>query len=163
MAVHEHRTRRRIEFSDTDAGGIAHFARFFVFMEICEHEMLRSLGADPGAGPQPDGRVIGWPRVAAACEYLSPVKFGDEVEVHLRILRVGRTSLTFGFALSHAGRPVARGRTTAVCAVLNAPGGIAPIPIPEALRTQLVAAPDEQEAPRAATRFAAVPAPGREG
>jgi acyl-CoA thioester hydrolase len=141
MAVHEHRIRRRVEFSDTDAGGIAHFARFFVFMEICEHDLLRSLGADPGAGPRADGRVIGWPRVAASCEFLSPVRFGDELDVHLRVLRLGRTSLGLGFSLSHAGRPVARGRTTVVCAVLNAPGGIQPVPIPEELRAQLAEAP----------------------
>ena len=139
--MHEYRTRRRIEFSDTDAGGIAHFARFFVFMEIAEHELLRSLGADPGAAPEADGRVVGWPRVAAACELLSPVRFGDEIDVHLQVLRVGRTSLTFGFALSCDGTPVARGRPPTVCAVLNAPGGIQPIPIPPALRAQLEEAP----------------------
>jgi acyl-CoA thioester hydrolase len=141
--MYEYRTRRRIEFSDTDAGGIAHFARFFVFMEIAEHELLRLLGTDPGAWHHPDGRVIGWPRVASSCEFLSPVRFGDEIEIHLRMVRVGRTSLTFGFALSLAadGRPVARGRTTTVCAVLNAPGGIQPIPIPETLRAQLETAP----------------------
>lgn len=149
--MHEYRTRRRIEFSDTDAGGIAHFARFFVFMEIAEHEMLRRLGADPGAAPQPDGRVVGWPRVASSCDFLSPARFGDELDVHLRVLRVGRTSLTFGCELSLAadGRPVARGRTTTVCAVLNAPGGIRPIPIPDALRAQLGAPPAAQPAPRA--------------
>jgi acyl-CoA thioester hydrolase len=137
--MHEHRTRRRIEFSDTDAGGIAHFARFFVFMEIAEHELLRLLGASPGAGPHPDGRIIGWPRVAASCEFLSPVRFGDEIEIHLRVVRVGHTSLTFGYVLSAVadGRPVARGRTTTVCAVLNAPEGIEPIPIPDSLRRQL--------------------------
>jgi acyl-CoA thioester hydrolase len=141
MTLHEYRIRRRVEFSDTDAGGIAHFSRFFVFMEICEHDMLRALGADPGAGPQADGRVVGWPRVAASCEFLSPVRFGDLVDVHLRVERLGRTSLTFSFLLSHAGTPVARGRTTTVCAVLNAPQGILPIPIPEALRAQLATTP----------------------
>jgi acyl-CoA thioester hydrolase len=139
--MHEHRTRRRIEFSDTDAGGIAHFARFFVFMEIAEHELLRALGCDPGAARQADGRLVGWPRVASSCEFLSPVRFGDELDIHVQVVRVGRTSLTFGFSLSHDGRPVALGRTTTVCAVLNAPEGIQPIPIPEALRTRLTEGP----------------------
>jgi acyl-CoA thioester hydrolase len=141
--MYEYRTRRRIEFSDTDASGIAHFARFFVFMEIAEHELLRLLGAGPGAGAHADGRVIGWPRVASSCEFLRPVRFGDEIEVHLSVLRVGRTSLTFGFtlALADGGLPVARGRTTTVYAVLNAPDGIQPLPIPAALRAQLEAAP----------------------
>jgi acyl-CoA thioester hydrolase len=146
--MHEYLTRRRIEFSDTDAGGIAHFSRFFVFMEIAEHEMLRLLGVDPGAARRDDGRLIGWPRVAASCEFLSPVRFGDEIDVHLQVLRVGRTSMTYGFAISHAGRPVARGRTVTVCAVLDAPAGLQPIPIPEALRAQLEAVPAGLAGPR---------------
>jgi acyl-CoA thioester hydrolase len=135
--MHEHRTRRRIEFSDTDAGGIAHFARFFVFMEIAEHELLRALGVDPGAARQDDGRLIGWPRVASACDFLSPVRFGDVIDIHVQVVKVGRTSLTFGFDVSLAGRPVARGRTSTVHAVLDAPQGIQPIPIPPELRALL--------------------------
>lgn len=139
--MHEYRTRRRVEFADTDASGIVHFARYFVLMEIAEHEMLRALGAGPGAGPDESGRLIGWPRVAASCEFLSPARFGDEIDVHLQVLRVGRTSLSFGFALSRGGTPLALGRTTTVCAVLDAPEGLQPIPIPAALRAQLQEAP----------------------
>ncbi|HEV3459094.1 MAG TPA: thioesterase family protein [Thermoanaerobaculia bacterium] len=135
--MHEYRTRRRIEFSDTDAGGIAHFARFFVFMEIAEHELLRALGVDPGAARQGDGRLIGWPRVASSCDFLSPVRFGDVIDIHVQVVKVGRTSLTFGFDVSLAGRPVARGRTSTVHAVLDAPQGIQPIPIPQELRALL--------------------------
>ncbi|MBV8199962.1 MAG: acyl-CoA thioesterase [Acidobacteria bacterium] len=139
--MHEYRTRRRIEFSDSDAGGLVHFARFFVFMEIAEHELLRAIGANAGADRQADGRLIGWPRVASSCEFLSPARFGDELDVHVQVARVGRTSLTFEFSLSHGGIPVALGRTTTVCAVLDAPQGIQPIPIPEALRARFEETP----------------------
>jgi acyl-CoA thioester hydrolase len=135
--MYEHRTRRRIEFSDTDAGGIAHFARFFVFMETAEHELLRSLGVNPGAARQDDGRLIGWPRVATSCEFLSPVRFGDVIDIHVQVVKVGRTSLTFDFAISLAGEPVARGRITTVHAVLDAPEGIRATPIPPPLRAIL--------------------------
>ena len=69
----EFRTRRRIEFADTDMGGLVHFSRFFVFMETAEHELLAALGATIHMTLE-DGRTIGWPRVAASCEYLSPVR-----------------------------------------------------------------------------------------
>jgi acyl-CoA thioester hydrolase len=149
--MHEYRTRRRIEFSDTDAGGIVHFARFFVFMEIAEHELLRGLGVDAGAVRQADGRLVGWPRVASSCEFLSPARFGDELDIHVQIVRVGRSSLTFGFSLSCNGTPVALGRTTTVCAVLDAPQGVQPIPIPEALRSRLEETPEGAVASGAAT------------
>ena len=38
------RTRRIVEFRDTDAAGIVHFSAFFPWMESAEHEMLRSVG-----------------------------------------------------------------------------------------------------------------------
>ena len=41
--MHTFRTRRRVEFVDTDMGGIVHFSRFFVFMETAEHEFLEAL------------------------------------------------------------------------------------------------------------------------
>src|SRR5260370_7788207 len=97
--MYEYRTRRRIEFSDTDAGGLVHFARFFVFMEIAEHELLRALGANPGAERQADGRLVGWPRVASSGGFLSPARFGDDLDIHVQVVRAGRTSLTFGVAL----------------------------------------------------------------
>jgi hypothetical protein len=48
-------TTRRVEFSDTDAAGIAHFVAFFRWMEQAEHDLLRSVGCCrmlPGAAPQ---------------------------------------------------------------------------------------------------------------
>ncbi len=138
--MHEHRTRRTIEFSDTDAGGIVHFARFFVFMETAEHELLRALGIDPGAAREADGHLVGWPRVASSCDFLAPVRFGDVIDIHVQVVKVGRSSLTFGFEVSLGGRPVARGRITTVRAVLDAPEGIRPAPIPPPLRALLEAA-----------------------
>lgn len=69
-------TRRRVEFRDTDAAGIAHFSAFFFWMESAEHELLRVAGVpviDRGA----DGIDVSWPRVSAACDYTAAVRFGD--------------------------------------------------------------------------------------
>src|SRR5260370_38815362 len=107
--MYEYRTRRRIEFSDTDAGGLVHFARFFVFMEIAEHELLRALGANPGAERQADGRLVGWPRVASACEFLSPARFGDELRIHVQVVPVGRNSRRVDFPVSRDVAPGAPG------------------------------------------------------
>ena len=40
------KTRRRVEFRDTDAAGIVHFSAFFFWMESAEHELLRAAGVD---------------------------------------------------------------------------------------------------------------------
>ncbi len=138
--MHEFHTRRRIEFSDTDMGGIVHFARFFIFMEWAEHEFLRSLGADPGSFQDPEGRRIAWPRVAATCEYLSPARFGDDLDIYLRVLRKGRTSLSYGFEILIRDRPVARGKVSVVYCLIGE-GGLTPIPIPDAVADLIDEAP----------------------
>ena len=98
---------RRVEFRDTDAAGIMHFASFFLLMESVEHEFLRHLGlsvlANDGTGP------VSWPRVNAQCDFRSAVRFEDVLSVTLSIERLGTKSVTYRFDISHDGRPVAEG------------------------------------------------------
>ncbi len=139
--MYEYLSRRRIEFSDTDMGGIVHFARFFVFMESAEHDFLRSLGVNPGTFVDAHGRHVGWPRVATSCQYLSPARFGDELEIHLRVLRKGTSSLTYGFDILREETAVARGLVTAAYCHLDAPGGVKAVRIPPEIAGLLEAAP----------------------
>jgi 4-hydroxybenzoyl-CoA thioesterase/acyl-CoA thioester hydrolase len=128
--MHEFQARRRVEFSDTDMGGIVHFARFFVFMEWAEHEFLRSLGADPGSFQDAEGHRVAWPRVAATCEFLSPARFGDELDIYIRVLRKGRTSLSYGIEILEGETAVARGKVSVVYCRIDGEGALKPIPIP---------------------------------
>ncbi len=121
-------TRRKIEFADTDMGGIVHFARFFIFVETAEHEFLEAVGTR--VHHERDGHEIGWPRVSAALEYLSPARLGDKLTIELRVARKGAKSMTYDFDVRIGERPVARGRMSSVCCVLNDPAGIRAIPIP---------------------------------
>jgi 4-hydroxybenzoyl-CoA thioesterase/acyl-CoA thioester hydrolase len=86
-------TRRRVEFRDTDAAGIAHFSAFFFWMESVEHELLRAAGVAV-VDRDVAGSEASWPRVSAECDYTSSVRFGDELEVVAGIVSIGRTSLT---------------------------------------------------------------------
>jgi YbgC/YbaW family acyl-CoA thioester hydrolase len=135
--MHEYRARRRVEFADTDMGGIVHFARFYVFMEWTEHEFLRSLGVKPGSYRDDDGRHLGWPRVAASCEFLSPARFGDELEIHLRVLRKGTKSMTYGFDIHRGDTAIARGQVTTVCCLFDGSGGMKAIPIPKEIAERI--------------------------
>lgn len=138
-ATYHYLARRRVEFADTDMGGIVHFSRFYVWMEQTEHEFLRSLGANPGSYRDAEGRRVGWPRVAASCEFLSPARYGDELDIHLRVLRKGNSSLTYGFDIRLGERPVARGQVTAVYCLFE--DGIEAIPIPPEVAGLIAQAP----------------------
>lgn len=121
-------TTRRIEFADTDMGGIVHFARFFVFLETAEHEFLEAVGTT--VHHRRDGHEIGWPRVSASLEYASPARFGDELTIELRVARKGEKSLTYDFTVRIGERQVATGRMSSVCCILDDPSGLRAIPIP---------------------------------
>jgi YbgC/YbaW family acyl-CoA thioester hydrolase len=140
--LHEFRTRRRIEFADTDMGGIVHFSRFFVFMETAEHEFLRELGTSVHL--EIDGQQIGWPRVSASCDYVNAVRYGDEIEIHLRVARKGAKSMTYECFFWKESELVARGRMSSVCCVLNAPEGLRSIPIPDLFAERVAQAPESQ-------------------
>lgn len=140
--------RRRVEFRDTDAAGIAHFSTFFVWMESAEHELLRHAGVPlvdvveaPTAGSErEDGEPPGtysWPRVSARCDYKSAVRFNDELDIGVGLEAIGRSSVTWTFRFEQAGRLIAVGRVVAVRCLLRP--GLAPVsvPIPDAVQTRL--------------------------
>jgi len=137
--MHELRTRRKIEFADTDMGGIVHFSRFFIFMETAEHEFLDALGSSVVLNL--DGVEIGWPRVAAKCEYKSPARYGDVLEIHVRVVRRGRSSMRYGFRFSVDDREIATGEMTSVCCELSPGKQVMAIPIPASVADKIEEAP----------------------
>ncbi len=133
-------TRRRIEFADTDMAGIIHFSRYFVFMEAAEHEFWNAVGTS--VHTEIGGQQIGWPRVTSSASFTRPVRFEDEVEIKVRIERLGRKSITWGFCFDHQGKEVARGQITAVCCQLTGDGPRS-IAIPSELLERITEAPAE--------------------
>ena len=89
------RYRRRVEFAETDMVGLVHFSMFFRYMEEAEHALWRAAGLSI-ARP---GEDTGWPRVAAAFDFQSPLRFEDEFDVLVRIERVGRRTIEYAFTI----------------------------------------------------------------
>jgi 4-hydroxybenzoyl-CoA thioesterase/acyl-CoA thioester hydrolase len=119
-------TSRMVEFADTDMAGIMHFSAFFRYMEAAEHELLRELGFS--VYTEIDGDVVTFPRVAASCEFHSPARCEDVLDIDVTITRVGAKSVTYAFQFTQHGRDVATGQMTSVCC--RVPHGENPIPIP---------------------------------
>lgn len=138
--MHTFHTERRIEFVDTDMGGIVHFSRFFIFMETAEHLLLEELGTS--VSTELEGERIGWPRVAAECRYESPARFGERLAIEVRVRRKGRTSMTYEFTFRVGQRRIATGKMTSVCCVLDPTRPVRPIPIPGLLADKLEEAPE---------------------
>jgi len=128
--------RRRVEFRDTDAAGIAHFSAFFPWMEAAEHELLRSIGV-PVVAALGAGATASWPRVSASCDYRSAVRFGDELEIAVWVTAIGRSSLTYAFRFTHEARLVADGRIVAVHCRMEGNERPVPSPLPDVVLERL--------------------------
>jgi len=122
-------THRRVEFFDTDAAGIIHFSSYYRYMEEAEHAWFRSLGLSV-MNPQPDGTVIGWPRVSANCTFEAPVRFEDMLEIRLSVERKGVKSLTVRYEFFHGGHRVAHGRMKTACCLCRHNAPLVSIPLP---------------------------------
>lgn len=126
---------RRIEFGDTDMGGIVHFPRYFHFMESAEHRFLESLGWPPHRPAH--GTTIGWPRVSVGCDYKAPLRYADEVSIEVRIRRRSTRSITYDFLFELAGQAVAHGTMTTVCIDATPGAPFKAVPIPDDLARKL--------------------------
>jgi acyl-CoA thioester hydrolase len=81
--------RARLEWIDTDAAGIYHNTTVVRFAEAAEAELMRAYGI-PGYFPVA-------PRVRYEVEFEASIRFGEEVETRVELIRLGRSSMTFGF------------------------------------------------------------------
>jgi 4-hydroxybenzoyl-CoA thioesterase/acyl-CoA thioester hydrolase len=138
------KTRRRVEFRDTDAAGIAHFSAFFFWMESAEHELMRAAGLHVFER-QPDGSECSWPRVSVSCDYRSTVRFGDELDITVSVATIGRTSVTYQFLFEHQGRSVAEGRVVAVRCLMQPGSKLTPTAIPADIIARLTVSDADRE------------------
>ena len=84
--------RTRVAFSDTDAQGVVYYGRYNPYFDFARAEYLRSLGL---LHREESGEFV---MRANDVEYFAPAGFDDELEIHTRVNRIGRTSVTFEFA-----------------------------------------------------------------
>lgn len=127
---------RRVQFAETDMAGIVHFSTYFRMMEEVEHAFFRSVGLS--VAMQHDGMHVGWPRVATSCEYAGPMRFEDEVELRLRVTRIGEKSFSYEVDFMLDGKRVAQGKLTSVCCSIQN-NSMQSIPIPREIRDRLEA------------------------
>jgi len=137
----EFKTTRRVQFAETDMAGVLHFSNYYRYMEEIEHAFWRSLGLSVMTNHPDSGvnEIISWPRVATSCQYFSPARFEDELELVFTVTEISNRSFTFEVDFRLDGRGIARGRTTAVCCQTEGGGRFQSISIPDSIRARLSA------------------------
>jgi len=121
----EHVERLRVAWIDTDAGGRIHFSNAFRWAEAAEVGLIREvLSVEEWAD---------FPRKHVQAEFLNVLVFDDEIEVRIRVDRLGTTSITYAWTISKDGEPYVLGGHTVVH--VGADGR--PSPIPDRIRAAL--------------------------
>ena len=100
------RLQRRIDWIDTDAGGIHHWSTFARLTDAAEALLYDRLGIAEA--------YVRLPRVAVEARFLRMLRFNDIVEVLFRVEHVGRSSIRCRFEISLDGQPAIEGTTTSV-------------------------------------------------
>jgi acyl-CoA thioester hydrolase len=86
-------TRTRVGVSDSDAQGIVYFGRYLPYFDAALIEYSRHLGMLRRREIASDFVVR-----ANVVEYFAPALFDDEIDIYVRIARIGTTSVTYEFA-----------------------------------------------------------------
>jgi 4-hydroxybenzoyl-CoA thioesterase len=122
----------KIRFDDVDGAGILYYPRYF---HLC-HQTLEDVfdrGAPMSYPELIHDRRLGLPTVAIESTYLTPLEYGDTVEVSLSVERLGTSSMVLGFTMRREadGAECFRARITTVLIDLDSRKST---PIPDDLR-----------------------------
>ncbi len=127
----------RVRFADIDHGGVMYYPTIIHYF----HQALEDWYADVLGLPIPtmiNRDRVGLPTVSCQVDYRRPFRFGDTMEVEVRVVKVGVGSLTYQFIGRHLGeeRPSAQAEVQSACIDMD---HFSARPFPDALRTALEA------------------------
>lgn len=86
----EHTERMRVNWVDTDGSGLIHYTAALRYFEVPEHALMRELFADRG---------FMLPRVHVEADYAAALRYPDEFDCTCRLVRVGRSSVTWEYEI----------------------------------------------------------------
>jgi YbgC/YbaW family acyl-CoA thioester hydrolase len=93
-------TRMRVRYAEIDGQKIVFNSRYLEYVDVAVTDYWEWTGIDAALGET-------WRRTEfnvrrAEIDYLRPFRLNDWIEAHVRIERLGTTSITKRFALAHA-------------------------------------------------------------
>lgn len=92
-----HFTPFRVRYYEADAQGILFNANYLAYFDTCIVEYLRDLPFDWHA--EKAKHNTDFHTVRALVEYAAPVRYDEQIEIGTKIEKLGRSSMTFKFAL----------------------------------------------------------------
>jgi acyl-CoA thioester hydrolase len=133
----------RIYYEDTDAGGVVYYANYLKYLERCRTEWLRRAGFDQSLLLRE--HQLGFVVRRVEADYLRPAILDDQLEVGLRVEKLGAAQIVFAQTVSRrdaSGAPelLLSARVQIVSVNMN---HMRPAPIPAWMKTQLQEATEQ--------------------
>jgi len=99
----------RVRLPETDALGVVYHGYFLTYFDVARMDYLRGLGLLEQFRRGESLNLV----VHASADFRSPARFDDVLVVHVRVRRIGDSSVTFDFRVAQRsdGRLVAEGRS----------------------------------------------------
>ncbi len=92
----------RVRYSEVDQQGVVFNAHYLTWFDSAITEYFRALAYDYMSEVAQRGEDFH--TVRNLVEYHAPIAFDEEIEVHVRVGRIGRSSLTFALEIHPLGR-----------------------------------------------------------
>ena len=124
-----------VRFGDLDGAGIAFYPNLVRFVNEAFEDFFAGHVGRPF--PEVHKSGLGFPAVKLEMEFLSPVRYGDSVEIGVAVEHVGRSAIRLRYSGSVEGRAVFKALNTVVAVDMTT---LRPVPIPDWLRLRLEAA-----------------------
>ncbi len=116
---------------DNDVYGHVNNAHYYAYFDTVVNRYLIEVGGLDIHG----GKVVGYV-VSSACDYFRPVAYPEDLEVGLRVDRIGRSSVRYGLGLFAAAGDAACAAGTVVHVFVDR-GAAGPVEIPGPIRRAL--------------------------
>jgi len=106
----------RVRYSECDAFGYLHHARYFEYLELARTELLRAQGRRYRDLEQ-QGVFFVVARIE--CRYKAPLRYDDLVTIRTRVVRTTRTRVDHEYEILVDGRVVSEASSTLACVARN--------------------------------------------
>jgi acyl-CoA thioester hydrolase len=87
----------RVRYSEIDGQGVVFNAHYLTYFDTAITEYFRALGYDQYADARKTG--IDFHIVKSLIEYKAPILFDQQIDVGVRVARIGNSSLVFELAI----------------------------------------------------------------
>ena len=128
----------KVCFGDIDNAGIVYYPRFMHYFHLAMEEFFSNeIGIDYAEVLHQ--RKISLPTVRVQADFRRRMRYGDQINIEVRIVNIGRTSITWGYRgyrMTGEEERVVEGENVTVC--VN-PETFEKIDVPEWLRKGLTA------------------------